>query len=64
MEHSSIEWSDIHMINRMAFLVTGMLIGMVIAISYEDEIDEMRYRTNRCCKKVNRKIRNMQSYLE
>ena len=40
------------------------VIGTILAIAYEDEIDELRYRTNRCCKKTKRKMREMQSYLE
>lgn len=52
------------MMNRMAYFITGIVIGTILAIAYEDEIDELRYRTNRCCKKTKRKMREIQSYLE
>ena len=52
------------MMNRMAYFITGLVIGTILTIAYEDEIDELRYKTNRCCKKTKRKFRQMKSYLE
>ncbi len=45
--------------NCFVGLVAGLAVGMLLAHSYEDEIDDACYKANRTKKKVMRKIHEL-----